>query len=148
MSMAVSSGHVTRGNAEGTESDDEFSPVASASVSYSPASNFTFTARSVYEWEDSTSTGGGRSSWDNSLGMSWKMTQKLTLDQSIGVEDINEKNSDADSTEYSYDLRASYQLTQRFSVYSGYEYARTTFKNGDYREYDCHEIYLGARYSF
>lgn len=136
------------GGAEDTKGDDEFSPIASVSVSYSPVSNMTFTARSAYEWEDSTSASGGRSSWDNSLGMSWKMTQKLTLDQSIGVEDINEKNNDADSTEYSYDLRASYQFTQRISVYSGYEYSRTTFKNGDYREYDCHEIYLGARYSF
>lgn len=136
------------GNAEGTEGDDEFSPVASASVSYSPVSNITFTARSAYEWEDSTSASGGRSSWDNSLGMSWKMTQKLTLSQSVGVEDINEKNNDADSKEYSYDLRASYQLLPRMSVYSGYEYSRTTFKNGDYREYDCHEIYLGASYAF
>lgn len=117
------------GTASDNDESGEWSPDAALSLSYSPASNVTFTYSTSYGLEDTkASSRGGRRAWENSLNMAWNLTAKVTLNQSLSYKLTDEKNGNSqDCGELSYNIKANYKFNNRISMHLGYEYQNSRY---------------------
>lgn len=138
------------GESEGSNKDRDFMPDYSITLRYLPFSNLAFDLKSSLSTGDSLTTerGGLALENDTSLTMRWDATSKISITQTVGLNIQDEKNNDADTKEFYYDLLADYAFSKAMSVYAGYKYNNIQF---DYRtgdDYYVNECRLGFRWSF
>lgn len=134
-----------------SSSDEGWEPTVSASVNYQAAKNVSFSYTTEYSMEDTTSdeARGGRNSWSNSLSMSWELTSKVNLNQTLSYDFQDEKNgSNDDNGEWTYSCEAGYKVSDKMRIYLGYEYTNVSFKYEGDEDYQVNEWTLGMSYAF
>ena len=138
------------GQSRDSHDSGDFTGEYSFRLSYVPNDRMSFQYHTSYNNEDTFVTSrGGRVSWSNAFGWSWDLSTRFSLNNSISIDSKDEKNgSTLDSLEYSYECRLTYSLSQKCSVYSGYELSNVRFKYENNRNYTENKIRLGLSYSF
>jgi len=85
---------------------------------------------------------------ESRLSMTWVISPKLELTQSVAATLIDEKNSTWDSRQYEYDVRLDYALREHLNLYTGYTYTTTHFKYEEDSNFKSNEITLGISWQF
>ncbi|MBP1583443.1 MAG: hypothetical protein J6866_05770 [Victivallales bacterium] len=149
------------GRARGCRDDREFKPAATVALRYLPNKSMVTELRSHYGLDDGCSSRGIRTVWENSLGLIWSITDKITLAPRAGyyIHDEKEKVSKTDeygdtvrfgldTAEFFISTTAEYKFNEHFLTYLTYKYNNTQYKYDDDRDYDVNEVKFGVKYTF
>jgi len=139
------------GRARDCRYDRDFKPAATIALRYLPNKSMVTELRSHYGLDDGCSSRGIRTVWENSLGMIWSITEKITLAPRTGyyIHDEKERVADGlDTAEFFISTTAEYKFNEHFLTYLTYKYNNTQYKYDDDRDYDVNEVKFGVKYTF
>ncbi|MBQ6474197.1 MAG: hypothetical protein IJJ33_19580 [Victivallales bacterium] len=127
--------------------NNDWIPNYKLTVNYKANSQFAFRVVSSYGAEDTGSGRGLRTAYRNTFSASWTPSRKLDVTQSVSCLIHDEKNYNTDTTEYIYNLKASYKLNDRVSLYGGYRYDKVHYDQNHDSDYADNEVYVGVKIS-
>ncbi len=147
------------GRSKGSYGDGDWKPVLKLRVKYKPNNYWTAGVGSNYDFDDTeiTDRRGGSNQFDNYVFLNWKPSHKFSVSNTLGVEFQDEKSfskngeyylNDFDTTEYYYNLRATYHFTSNFSCYARYKYSNVNYKYIGRDSYFSNDLTLGIKYTF
>ena len=138
------------GSSADTKGNDEINPNYRLGLVYNMRSNLDLTLYLSHNPKDSfeLNTRGMTIENESRLGMTWTISPKLKLSQSVAATLRDEKNSTWDSRQYEYDVRLGYTLREHLNLYTGYTYTTTHFKYEDDSNFKSNEITLGVSWQF
>ncbi|MBR4673104.1 MAG: hypothetical protein IKP00_01440 [Victivallales bacterium] len=139
------------GRSKDSYGDGDWKPMLKLRIKYKPNTYWSTGFGSNYDFEDSqiSSHRGGSYQFDNYVFLNWKPSHKFSLRNTIGIENQNEKDlCNLDTTEYYYNLRATYHLTANFSCYALYKYSNVNYKYVGRDSYFSNDVTLGIKYTF
>ncbi len=137
-----------KGAGKDTVEDREWNWDMLAALRIKPTLRTKIELKSQLDVEDTTAGNRGAAFvWDNSASFTWKPETRYQFTTKIGAELQDEKNNNADCTEYYFIVRGNYAVNDHLNIFAEYKYDNIDFK---YRVRDRYEneVSLGVAYQF